>query len=157
MGFNASVALSETFKPSKPDQILEVLARRRLSTDLPPEFRARRLALRNEPEQLDLAVSLADEPLKYGRRISDPRFYGEAEAVLKPWWAQEAPLAPVLFQRANILQFNHRFDYSLKDLAAYLQSSPDDLPARLMEATVFQVTGQYVKARKSYEAIPLRR
>lgn len=151
------LVLSETFKPTNPDLVLETLTRRGLSTALPPEFRARRLALRKSPNQLDLALSLADELLKFGRRTSDPRFYGEAEAVLKPWWTQSPPPIAVLFRRANILQFNHRFDDALKDLAAYLQGTPDDIQARLMEATVFQVTGQYVNARKSCEAIAPRR
>lgn len=153
----SSQSHAESFKPTDDNQVIETLAKQGLATALPPELRSQRLASQKTPDDLNLAIPLVVELLSFGKKTSDPRFYGEAEAILRPWWNLAAPPPQVLVHRANIRQFNHQFDAALEDLATYLTAVPEDSQARVMEATIFQVTGRYQKAAESCGKLLTRR
>ena len=99
----SSQSRAASFKPTDDNQVIETLAKQGLSTALPPELRSQRLALLKNPDDLNLAIPLVVELLSFGKKTSDPRFYGEAEAILKPWWALATP-PPIL-----VIRFHHLF------------------------------------------------
>ena len=93
------------------------------------------------PDNLPLAILLAQGYLELGRVTGDPRYGGYAQAALAPWWdASEAP-QEVLVLRATLHQRMHEFDVALGDLATVLNVNPRNAQARLMRATVLQVQG----------------
>ena len=112
------------------------------------ELRALRELLRNEPENLPLALRLARRYLELGRVTGDPRYAGYAQAALAPWWDLNQPPEEVLLLRATLRQRVHQFDAALADLAAVLSANPRNAQARLTRATVLQVQGAYDAARE---------
>lgn len=140
--------------PYVPQSDAEILAR--VPTRLDPEARALaalRQQLGKAPQNLDTAVSYAEEALKIGHARSDPRYYGYAEAALAPWWATDEAPQRVLVLRATIHQFFHAFDAARTDLDRALARNPGDSQARLIRATVLQVQGHPDKALADCEQL----
>jgi Tfp pilus assembly protein PilF len=135
------------FIPESDGQVLEHLP---FAANDPAmrELRALRVLLRNEPENLPLALRLARRYLELGRVTGDPRYAGYAQAALAPWWDLNQPPEEVLLLRATLRQRVHQFDAALADLAAVLSANPRDAEARLTRATVLQVQGAYDAARE---------
>src|SRR5437879_5578814 len=50
-----------------------------------------RAALDRNPRDLALAVRLARRAIEAARETGDPRFFGQAQAALAPWWKQPDP------------------------------------------------------------------
>jgi len=135
------------FVPEFDNQVLERLP---FTPSDPVLRRLRELnsQLIRSPDNLPLAILLAQGYLELGRVTGDPRYGGYAQAALAPWWdAAEAP-QEVLVLRATLHQRMHEFDVALGDLATVLNVNPRNAQARLMRATVLQVQGVYDKARE---------
>jgi len=154
---HASDLYALTFKPASPDQVLATLSGGFGGSDAANGLSALRDARRKNPKSVVNALALTDELLKIGRSTGLPRFYGEAEAVLAPWWQEKTPPTDVLLRRANIYQFNHQFGLALQDLEVYLRANPTDSNARLMEATINMIIGRYAQAKHSCGALPAGR
>lgn len=121
--------------PEKTDSSLRVLKRMRV-------------ALNAQPGRLEFALPLVRRAIEASRTSGDPRFLGQAEAALAPWWtAPDAP-APALIMRATIKQSRHDFDGALVDLDRLIAVRPDDGQALLTRATVLTVEGRYGEARR---------
>ncbi len=138
---------AEPFVPASDDQVLE-----RLPISAEPfnkELRDLRAALDGAPENLDLAVKLAQIYVKIGKLESDPRYYGYAQGVLQPWWKAQEPPINVLLLRALIRQNRHDFDGALQDLAQILAKEPGNIQAWLTRAVILKVRAQYDQARRS--------
>src|SRR3984893_12682588 len=118
------------------------------------ELRALRDQLKDQPDNLPLAVRLARGYLEMGRVTGDPRYAGYAQAALTPWWDLKQPPEEILVLRATLRQRVHQFDAALADLAAVLGANPRNAQARLTRATVLQVLGAYGAARE--ECLALR-
>src|SRR5262245_32085823 len=86
----SSGARAEPVVPASDDEILERVAVRN------GELSAERARLAAAPDDLDLAVSIAQQYVAQGRKEADPRYYGRAQAVLAPWWSAAEPPLPVL-------------------------------------------------------------
>jgi tetratricopeptide (TPR) repeat protein len=112
------------------------------------ELRALRDQLKDQPDNLPLAVRLARGYLKLGRVTGDPRYAGYAQAALNPWWDLKQPPEEIMVLRATLRQRFHQFDAALADLAAVLSANPRNAQARLTRATVLQVQGAYDAARQ---------
>jgi len=151
-----SSLLAVTFKPQSSDQIIATLPASSEDPRVPVHLRKLRAERRKDPSNIPAVLALTDELLELGRLSGAPRFYGEAEAALSPWWSQKSPPTAVLLRRANIYQFNHQFELALQDLGAYLKATPEDGNARIMEATILMVLGRYTDARESCKALPQR-
>jgi tetratricopeptide (TPR) repeat protein len=109
--------------------------------------------LTRTPNDLPLAVLVAQGYVELGRITGDPRYGGYAQAALAPWWdAAESP-QEVLVLRATSHQRMHEFDIALADLATVLNTNPRNVQARLMRATVQQVQGAYDEAREECRAL----
>ena len=105
--------------------------------------------LRRDPRDVAAAVRLAQLYVDAGRRDSDPRPLGRAQAVLSSWWKEADPPVPVLLLRATILQFRHEFAPARADLERALEREPRNAQAWLTLATLQQVTGDLDAARAS--------
>lgn len=145
----AGVVLRAQAAPFVPESDGQVLERLPFTASDPVmrELRTLRDLLKNEPENLPLALRLAQGYLELGRTTSDPRYAGYAQAALAPWWDLTYPPEKVLVQRAALRQRVHRFDAALADLAAVLKTNPRNGQARLMRATVLQVIGEFEAAK----------
>src|SRR5437660_3059032 len=107
-----------------------------------------RAALRVNPSNLYVAAPVAKRAIEAARATGDPRFLGQAQAALAPWWTMSDPPAPALLLRATLKQSQHDFSGALADLDRLIAIAPVDAQARLTRATVLTVTGQYEKARR---------
>jgi tetratricopeptide (TPR) repeat protein len=115
--------------------------------------RGLRALLARAPDQIDLALKVANDEIALGHAEGDPRHYGRAEAALGPWIHQPDPPEPVRLIRATLLQNRHDFDGALADLDQLIASNPKNAQALLIRATVLQVRGDYGKAAADCRAL----
>ena len=148
----ASSASAAPFVPGSDSQILEHLPFAASDRKM-RELRAMHDGLKNQPENLPLALRVARGYLEFGRATGDPRYGSYAQASLAPWWDLESPPREMLILRATLLQRMHQFDAALTDLTKLLDADPRDAQARLMRATVLQVIGNFDAAREECTAL----
>jgi tetratricopeptide (TPR) repeat protein len=101
--------------------------------------------------RVDVAIPLAQFYIRQSRLSGDLRYLGYAQAVLAPWVTQEPPLPDVLVLQATLQQSRHEFSASLVTLERALKVRPNDLQARLIQATVLRVLGRYPEAAVACE------
>ncbi|MDN5941726.1 MAG: hypothetical protein L0H94_07570 [Nitrospira sp.] len=147
-----SMASGEPFLPQRDDQVLERLTVK--ATDpVAREIKAMRVNLAHDPQNVDVAVSLATKLIEQSRSEGDPRFLGQAQAVLVPWLNHPTPPSSTLLLRAMIRQHAHEFDLALADLDAVLSLQPANAQAWLTRASIYQVQGRYEEARRSCQPL----
>jgi tetratricopeptide (TPR) repeat protein len=147
-----AITSGEPFLPQRDEQVLERLTIK--ATDpIAREIRALRTSLLREPQNLDVAVSLATRLIEQSRSEGDPRFLGQAQAVLVPWLTHTTPPASALLLRATIRQNAHEFDLALADLDAVLSRQPTNAQAWLTRASIYQVQGRYEEARRACQPL----
>lgn len=141
--------------PYLPKDDAQVLERLSLNAADPAarEIRALRTNLTRDPHNLGLATQLATRYIEQGRSEGDPRFLGQAQAVLAPWWNEAMPPLPTLLLRATIRQNAHEFDLALADLDAVLSAQPTNAQAWLTKASILQVQGLYEEARRACQPL----
>jgi tetratricopeptide (TPR) repeat protein len=148
----AAGAQAAPFVPGSDSQVLERLPFA-ASDPVIRKLGALRGQLKNQRDNLPLALTLARGYADLGRSTGDPRFLGYAQAALAPWWGLDPPPREVLLLRAFLLQTTHRFDAAMADLAKVIEMDPRNAQARLMRATVLQVEGAYERAREECDAL----
>jgi CRP-like cAMP-binding protein len=119
---------------------------------------ARELAMlrvnwRGNPQDLDSATRLAWRYQQEVAATGDPRYMGYIQATLAPWWALPEPPVEVRVLRAVVLQFDHRFEPALKDLASVLAEDPENQAALAWQLAIQLVQADYAAARQSCEAL----
>jgi tetratricopeptide (TPR) repeat protein len=141
--------------PFVPESDSQVLERLPFATSDPVLRRLRGLngQLTRSPDNLPLAILVAQGYLELGRVTGDPRYGGYAQAALAPWWDAAEASQEVLVLRATLHQRMHEFDVALADLARVLNTNPHNVQARLIRATVLQVQGTYDEARTDCRAL----
>jgi len=141
--------------PFVPESDSRVLERLPFASNDPVLGRLRALnnQLTRKPNNLPLALLVAQGYLEVGRVTGDPRYAGYAQAALAPWWDFEQAPQEVLVLRATVRQRMHQFDVALADLATVLNTNPRNVQARLIRATVLQVQGVYDEAREECRAL----
>ncbi len=145
------VALCTPYVPASDDVVLERLPER---TDPSlKRLRTARLQLAAEPRNLALATSLARRAIEASRENGDPRYLGQAQAALAPWWKDTNPPPGARVLRATIRQSQHDFDGALADLDALLRERPTDGQALLTRATIYTVRGRYQEALRDCRAL----
>ena len=135
-------------KPFLPIDDAAVLERLPEKTD--PSLRdvkRLRAALDRNPGDIALAARFARRAIEAGRETGDPRFFGQAQAALAPWWREPDPPAQALLLRATLKQSMHDFPGALADLDRLIAANPRDGQALLTRATVLTVQGRYADAR----------
>src|ERR1700744_4676438 len=136
--------------PTDPSQVVETLPIAKGQAGPTREVLELRKMLAQKPDYLPAALRLAQVDIQLARANSDPHYLGQAQAVLQPWWTEDAP-APVLVLRATIEQSLHDFDSALKHLDLALAKAPTDAQAWLTRAVILTVTARYEEARASCE------
>ena len=142
-----STANAAPYIPASGAQVLE-----RLPGGVNPaqrELQGLRTALGANPQDLNLATTLAQRYIEQSRRDGDPRYLGYAQAALAPWYAQPQPPSPVLVLRATLRQSTHQFGAALTDLDTVLKRDSGNSQAWLTRATVQTITGDFAAARAS--------
>ena len=143
--FLGAPAFANPYLPTDDGAVLE-----RLPEKTDPSLRdvkRLRAALDRNPGDIALAARLARRAIEAGRETGDPRFFGQAQAALAPWWNQPDPPAPALLLRATLKQSMHDFPGALADLDRLIAANPRDGQALLTRATVLTVQGRYAHAR----------
>jgi Tfp pilus assembly protein PilF len=144
-------AAARPFVPDGDAVVLERLPEK--SDPALAELRRMRAMLLASPRDLDAALPVARRALEAARTYGDPRFLGQAQAALGPWWkAGDVPPAALLL-RATLKQSQHDFAGSLADLDRLLDLHPTMAQARLTRATVSSVVGRYQDARRDCAAL----
>lgn len=147
-----SLTSGEPYLPQQDAQVLEHLSVK--SADpVTREIRTLRASLIGDPHNVDVAVSLATRLIEQSRSEGDPRFLGQAQAVLAPWLNHATPPPPTLLLRATISQHAHEFDLALTDLDAVLSRQPANAQAWLTKASIYQVQGRYEEARRACQPL----
>ncbi len=131
--------------PTDDSQVLEHLPSTVADSEA-RELRALRQALVAEPDNLTLAVQLASKYIEIGRSTGDPRYSGYAQSALSFWWGEPFPPLQILVLRAQLRQRVHEFPAALADLDLAIKTDPRESRARLLRATIGQVTGDYDSA-----------
>src|SRR5579872_7118641 len=150
--FFCATAQAEPFLPASDAQVLERLPYK-AGDPLMAELRTERSRLRDQPDNLPLALRIARRYIELGRINGDPRYAGYAQAALMPWWNLERPPNEVLLLRATLRQRVHEFHAALTDLDVLLSANPWNAQARLIRATVLQVQGRYRAARDDCQVL----
>ncbi|MEO8047493.1 MAG: tetratricopeptide repeat protein [Nitrospirota bacterium] len=147
-----SMTSGEPFLPQQDTQVLEHLSVK--ATDpVAREIRALRTSLLRDPQNMDVAVSLATKLIEQSRSEGDPRFLGQAQAVLAPWLNHPTPPSSTLLLGAMIRQHAHEFGLALADLDAVLSLQPANAQAWLTRASIYQVQGRYDEARRACQPL----
>ena len=103
-----------------------------------------------DPVQVAEAVSAA---IAQARRSGEPRYYGQAQALLGAAWQAPEPAAPLRLLRATLRQQRHDFTAARADLDALLAQDPRDARVRLLRATLSLVQGDPLRARSDCAAL----
>jgi predicted Zn-dependent protease len=140
------------FVPGSDDEVVERLPLK--AGDLAArELAQLRSQWRRDPANADAAVALSMAYIDQALAEGDPRYVGYAQAALQRWWSlPDAPPA-VRVQRAIVLQYDHRFDEALADLAAATRAEPDDALAWSWSTAIHLVRGNLDGARQSCERL----
>jgi predicted Zn-dependent protease len=150
----AIVALAGAAKPFVPrsdDVVLERLPE--MGDPALAELKRMRAALAASPRDLDAVVPVVRGALAAARTLGDPRFLGQAQAALAPWWQSDDAPPVVILLRATLEQSGHDFAGALRDLDRLLAAHPQMVLARLTRATVLTVLGRYGDARRDCAAL----
>ncbi len=140
------------FVPDKENEVVDQLpgnAGKIAAAASVRESRRAQTALKQNKNNLNLALHIAQLNIRRARTESDPRYLGQAEAALAPWLSESRPPITVLVLRANIRQSLHQFAPARADLEQVVAQEPGNAQAWLTLATVAQVTGDIVTARAS--------
>ena len=145
------IGRADPFVPTTDETIVE---------HLPTAYRAGRERLRTlrnqfaaDPQNSQQAAALAEEYIRLAQADADPRYYGYAETVLRPWWDELRPPVETLRQRAALHQARQRWEPALNDLDQLLAREPKDARAWLDRAGILQMRGEYAEARRSCERL----
>ena len=144
------LASAAPFRPSADAQVLATVPAR-ASDPNARELVTLRQAWRAQPRDPDAAVALARRYFEAVAAEGDPRYIGYAQAALQPWWTLPQPPVAVRVLRAQLLQFDHRFDEALADLDAALAEQPGNGSAWSWRTAILMVTADYPRARQSCE------
>ena len=145
------VASAKPFVPDDDAMVLERLPEKGNPSLL--ELKRLRAVLASDPHDLTTALSVARRALDAARTLGDPRFLGQAQAALAPWWTADEPPADLLLLRASAKQSQHDFGAALADLDRLMMRHDVAPQALLTRATVLTVVGRYQEARRDCAAL----
>lgn len=148
LALGCGTALAEPTRPTDPGLVLATVA---AGSNAP--FKTLQAELASDPKDLNLATALARAAIEAGRNSADPRFYGQAEAALAPWWNDANAPNDVKLLRATIRQAFHQFDSALGDLDAVIAIDPGNAQARFSRAFIHMTLGAPAEAARDCAAL----
>ena len=146
----AVAATGTAYLPSADTQVLARVPAR-ANDPRTRELLQLRRAARQQPQDVQAAVQLANRYFDEVAAEGDPRYVGYAQAALQPWWHLTEPPVQVRVLRAQVLQFEHRFSEALADLDGALRQQPDLGRAWAWRTAILMVQADYAQARRSCE------
>lgn len=149
----ASQIAAEPFRPSDDAEIVERLPG---SAGASLEIRRKKAALAEHPDDLDKVLQLVRLYIAEARAEADPRFYGNAAALLEPWLDGPEPPTEVLVLDAVLKQAGHDFEAALARLERVLERAPRQAQARLVKALIERAQGRYAAAAESCRLLDRR-
>jgi predicted Zn-dependent protease len=149
---HVGAAYPEPYRPTDDTQVLQRISFK-ASDPVARELDSLRTNLRRNPRDLESAVKLATRYIEQGRSEGDPRFLGQAQAILSPWWSEPTPPPAALLLRATIRQNAHEFNEALTDLDQVLAEQPTNAQAWLTKASILQVQARYDEARRACQRL----
>ena len=117
------------------------------------EIKDLRASLGRDPQNLALAMRLAERYFEQAGAQGDLRYVGYAQAALKPWWDLPQPPTRVLVMRATLRQYRHDFAGALEDLERALERDPGDARAWSQRAAIHIVQADYASARRDCDEL----
>ena len=142
----AMVGYAAPFVPRADDEVLERLPSKP-SEPAMREIKGLRALLLRDPQNLDVAIRLAERYFEQTGAQGDPRYVGYAQAALMPWWDLQEPPPRVLVMRATLLQYRHDFTGAKANLARALEREPANPRAWSQRAAIHTVQADYEQAR----------
>ena len=150
----AGTAHGAAFVPAGDGVVLERLPSR--SDPAIAELRRQQRALALSERDPRRASLVAQRAIQAARASGDPRFLGQAQAALMPWWNDDDAPAYVVTLRATIKQSLHDFPGALRDLDKLITRDSGNVQAVLTRATILSVTGRYDEARRDCASLAPR-
>ena len=147
----APIYAAEPYLPASDEEIVELLPSTLLSGG--DELAEMRRQLIDDPENVDLASTVAARYVQLGKQEGDPRFYGYARAALRPWWKQASPPSSVLKLRAELSETDHDYDSAILDLKRVVKKKPRDVQAWIELSNIYRVQGKYVEMKQARDSL----
>jgi len=142
---------AEPYLPKNDSEVLENLPRNLFGSQ--DELTTLRRQLAGDPNNIDLASTVAARYLQIGKQEGDPRFYGYARAAISPWWEATNPPPAILKLRAKLKERNHDYDQALVDLSLLLEERPRDVQAWIELSNIYRVQGKYTEAQQACDTL----
>ena len=139
-----------TVTAMRDDEVIEVLP---AVSGGRAEIRKLRRALVANSRDVQSAVKLSQVYLDHARTQGDPRFAGQALAILAAWPQSSAAPDEVLLMLATLQQFLHDFESSAANLERLVQRQPGHTQAWLTLATVRRVQGRYAASDQACKGL----
>src|SRR6188768_1821404 len=95
-------AAAKPFVPDRDDLVLERLPEK--GDPALAELKRMRAVLLTRPRDLQIAIPVARRAIDAALRLGDPRFLGEAQAALGPWWNDDDVPPAAMLLRASVKQ-----------------------------------------------------
>jgi hypothetical protein len=143
-------AHASVVNPLSDDEVIEVLP---AVSGSRAEIRNLRRTLAADPRDVRSAVKLAQLYLNQARTQGDPRFVGQALALLGAWPQSDTAPDEVLLMLATLQQFLHDFDTSASNLERLVKRNPRHAQAWLTLATVRRVQGRYADSERACKGV----
>lgn len=132
-----------SYLPSDDAQVLE---RRSVDPGSLGQLRGLRSSLDRNPRDPRVAAVYARRALELGRASGDPRYFGQAEAVLASWTDPAHTPTEILLLRALIAQRRHAFAEARAGFDAVLEREALNAEALLNRAVLSMVQGDPAEA-----------
>ena len=145
----APVAHAEPLNPQRDSDVIEVLP----AGGSAAEDRKLRRLWASQPTDATTAVSLARRYLSRARELGDPRYAGQALAVLQGWPDPKTAPDDVLLLQATLQQYLHEFEFSAGHLELLVARRPEHAQAWLTLATVRRVQGRYAESNVACQGL----
>ena len=146
---------AEPYRPASDDEVLTVLPARR-TDPAARELAALRAAVKAAPQDPQRALAAARAAYRQARALGDPRYAGQAQPALGPWWTDPPPPADIQVMRAVLNQYGHRFDAGLADLNAVVKREPGHAEAWSWLASIHLVRQETEAAGRACAALAPR-
>lgn len=140
-----SALAAEPYRPASADTVLLQRAPGAAET-----LRAARGVGADDPTARAQGIAAA---IREARRSGDPRYYGQAQALLGADADRPEPPPEIRLLRATLRQQRHDFAGARSDLDALLAADPRNAQARLLRANIHLVQGEPVLAKPDCAAL----
>ena len=144
-----AAALAAPWRPTDDSVVLAAVPARGINLTLESAERD----YRAHPDDVAILERLVREQLAAGRRLSDPRYFGQAEAVLARALSLSQRSLTLDISWADILQHRHDYEASRRVLDRVLSTAPREPQARLMRAQMNLAQGRFAEARRDCTAL----